>query len=111
LFALGDDLSFSLWSRLSLVLGVILARSCSSEQVTSIQAKTQHSAVTMIEIRPFRNGWQVYERELFSRCSWIKSKRLTTLAAARALALPKFAFWIQLDTRADRSYSLPSHKT
>jgi len=38
-----------------------LARSCSSEQVLSIGPKRKHFTVTIIEIRPFRNGWQAYE--------------------------------------------------
>jgi hypothetical protein len=35
--------------------------SCSPERLTSFRAKRKTEVVTIIEIRPFRNGWQVYE--------------------------------------------------
>jgi hypothetical protein len=41
--------------------GRSLARPCSSEQVSLPGAKCNDLHVTIIEIRPFRNGWQVYE--------------------------------------------------
>jgi hypothetical protein len=41
--------------------GRYLARSCSSEQVSLPEAKCNGLHMTIIEIRPFRNGCQVYE--------------------------------------------------
>jgi hypothetical protein len=41
--------------------GRYLARSCSSEQISLPGAKRKGFGVTIIKIRPFRNGWQVYE--------------------------------------------------
>ena|SRR5215471_2321444 len=38
-----------------------MARPCSHEQVSSFAEKRKTLIVTIIEIRPFRNGWQVYE--------------------------------------------------
>ncbi len=35
--------------------------SCSPERLTSFRAKRETQVVTIIEIRPFRNGWQGYE--------------------------------------------------
>jgi hypothetical protein len=38
-----------------------LTRSRSNEHIHSLGRKRKAFAVTVIEIRPFRNGWQVYE--------------------------------------------------
>jgi hypothetical protein len=38
-----------------------LAGSCSREQITCIRRKRKGFTVTIIEIRPFRNGWKVFE--------------------------------------------------
>jgi hypothetical protein len=39
--------------------GRYLARSCSGEQIDSSAEKRKDFAVTIIEIRRFRNGWQM----------------------------------------------------
>jgi hypothetical protein len=35
--------------------------SCSSEHISSLAQKAKGFAVTIIEIRPFRNGWKCFE--------------------------------------------------
>jgi hypothetical protein len=51
--------------------------------------------LAIIEIRPFRNGWQVYEAAL-NLCSRRKNRQSITRRVVRAFALVRFAFWIQL---------------
>ena len=41
--------------------GRSLARSCSGEQIRSIAGKCNGLHMTIIEIRPFRKGWQVFD--------------------------------------------------
>jgi len=41
-------------------MGRYLARSCSSEQVRSVEGKS-NADLTIIKIRQFRNGWKCFE--------------------------------------------------
>ena len=38
-----------------------LTRSRSNEHIRSVETNAKTAAMTIIEIRPFRNGWQPYE--------------------------------------------------
>src|SRR5262245_12878225 len=55
LFTLGNDLSLSLWSRPLLVLAVILLGHVQANRYRLLE-ENAIVAVTIIEIRPFRNG-------------------------------------------------------
>jgi len=52
---------FKLLAQPLIAPGRYFARSCSSEQVSLPGAKCNGHHMTIIEIRPFRNGWQVCE--------------------------------------------------
>ena len=52
--------------------------------------------VTIIEIRPFRNGWQVYESAGIQPVSFEpRASDSTTLPAVHAFGLARFAFSIR----------------
>ena len=51
--------------------------------------------MTIIEIRPFRNGWKVFEAPRVEPVFLSKEQAMTTPLAAHAFALARFAFWIQ----------------
>jgi hypothetical protein len=42
-------------------VGRFRGRSCSNERLCWFLKKTNRIAMTIIEIRPFRNGWTVFE--------------------------------------------------
>jgi hypothetical protein len=42
-------------------VGRFRARSCSNERLCWFLKKTSRIAMTIIEIRPFQNGWTVFE--------------------------------------------------
>jgi hypothetical protein len=51
--------------------------------------------MTLIEIRPHRWGWEVFEAPAFSLCSSRKMMQSITHGIAHAFAQARFAFWIQ----------------
>jgi hypothetical protein len=59
--------------------------------------------MTVIEIRPCRNGWQVYESPGVQPMFLAQEQAFDYALAARAFALARFALWIQLArSRASR---------
>jgi hypothetical protein len=53
--------------------------------------------VTIIEIKPFRNGWQVYESAGVQPVFLDQQDAINYATVARAFALARFAFWIQAE--------------
>ncbi len=51
----------------------------------------------VIEIRPHRNGWKVFEAPGVELCSLRNVRQSIMLKTARASALARFAFWIQVE--------------
>ena len=51
--------------------------------------------MTIIEIRPFRNGWKCFEAPGVEPVFLNQEMRSATPVAAHAFALARFAFWIQ----------------
>jgi hypothetical protein len=62
-------------------------------------------AMTLIEIRPFRNGWKCFEAPSVEPVFLDQSRQSTMLRVARVFALARFAFWIQL-ARSNASFRL-----
>jgi hypothetical protein len=52
------------------------------------------TTVTIIEIRPFRNGWKVFEAPGVEPVFLEQQQRLITPLTARAFVLARFAFRI-----------------